>query len=291
MAFYHGPAVLRRRTYPRLLVRGLVLFAVCMTAFAALASREWHSAAAGRDAALADYIALEAQGMGQANPALARQLALVADRLSPTLQATSTLLDATAGAVPAAQAVGGTPVPAAAPAPASALAAARRALASTRAFTQVTATTLSQSAQLFVAAGTNEVVYLWNLTATQGPTLEATLTGPRSPIIRVALNRDRGRLAVATSAGHIWLFATSDAVRASLIATLTVATRGLRTLAFSPNNQVLTVSRGHHLSGWFFRPYQAATEVCALAVTPLSAEQWAQYVPELPYRPPCPATG
>ena len=114
--FYHAPAVLKRRSYPRVLIRGLVVFALGMTAFAAVASREWHSTATSRAVALSDYVALEASGMQGTDPANARALALAAYRVSPTLRAVSMLLDTTAGVMPTIVADG----PAVAPPPATA---------------------------------------------------------------------------------------------------------------------------------------------------------------------------
>src|SRR5579875_3162793 len=89
-----------RRTYPRLLVRALVLFGVGMTIFAAVNSRERHGIANARDAVLSQYVALEARGLQQSDPALSSQLALVAYRLWPSVDARSALLDATAGEIP-----------------------------------------------------------------------------------------------------------------------------------------------------------------------------------------------
>src|SRR5579875_966917 len=95
------PAMLTgRRSYPRWLVRGLVVFGVGMTAFAAVASREHHSAVGARDAVISQYVALESRNLESSDPALAMQLALIARRMFPTIEGRSTLLDTTAGEMP-----------------------------------------------------------------------------------------------------------------------------------------------------------------------------------------------
>jgi WD40 repeat protein len=89
-----------RRSYPKWLVRGLILFAIGMTAFAAVASREHHGAENARNAALSELVAQKSRLLQASDPSLAMQLALVAYRLSQTSDARSTLIDTTAGEMP-----------------------------------------------------------------------------------------------------------------------------------------------------------------------------------------------
>lgn len=89
-----------RRAYPKWLIRGLVVFAIAMTALAAVASREHHATENERNQALSRYVALESRNLESSDPALAMQLALVAYRLAATTDARSALVDATAGEMP-----------------------------------------------------------------------------------------------------------------------------------------------------------------------------------------------
>ena len=283
--------MVRRRSYPVWLIRALVLFALAMTAFAAVVSRELHSTTLGRRVAIADYVALETGGLGATQRALARQLAVAAYQISPTVTASSELLDLTGGLMPASLAQG--PNPSAEPAttppiPAIQLTAARRALTLTRAITPLERSLLSPDGMLLVAAGSNGLIYLWTLTDPSSPQLAAALSGPTSPVTGLALNANAGTLAVATRAGQIWLYAVGSPGQATLQATITGAGRRLTDIAFSANNQALLTGRHH--KRWYFRAYQAAQRVCALATSTLTAAQWALYVPQLAYRPPCPAT-
>lgn len=90
----------RRRTYPRWLIRGLVIFAIGMTVFAAVVSREHHGAESARNQALSRLVALRSETLQSRDPALAMQLAAVAYGLAQTTDARSALLDATAGEMP-----------------------------------------------------------------------------------------------------------------------------------------------------------------------------------------------
>ena len=82
-------------------VRGWSLFAVGMTVFAAVASREHHSTENARDAAALAATSRSRRANPRASdPSLAMQLALVAYRLWQTPDARSALMDATAGEMP-----------------------------------------------------------------------------------------------------------------------------------------------------------------------------------------------
>jgi hypothetical protein len=272
------------------LIRALILFALGMTAFAALSSRELHASDLERQAAISDYVALEAGQLSASQRALARQLALAAYEISPTLAASSALLQLTGGLMPASLAYG--PHTGAGPVttpqtPARELPAARLALAENRRLTRLERSLLSPDGRLLVAAGANGLIYTWDLTDAQHPQLVDAASGPGTPVTGLALNPDAGTLAVATRAGAIWLYAITTSGQAQLEASITDAGRRLTQIAFTANNQALLTGRDH--KRWYFRPYQSAQRICALGGTPLTAVQWSRYVPQLAYRPPCPA--
>lgn len=75
----------------------LAAVAVVLAAVAVQASR---GADRARNQALSRQVAVEAQQLQPTDPSLAAQLALAAYRISPTVQASSTLVDATAGELP-----------------------------------------------------------------------------------------------------------------------------------------------------------------------------------------------
>ena len=163
-----------------------------------------------------------------------------------------------------------------------------RAVQQTRSLTKVTASLLSPNGQLLVAAGDNDEVYLWNVVDPSAPKLLNTLTGPTTPITHLALSPDGRRLAIATAAGHVWLFAVGTPAKASLQAKLIAARGRLTALAFSPSDDTLVAGGDERrLTVWHFRPYQAVNRICALEGTPITPNEWANYVPVASYNPPC----
>ncbi|MDE3131141.1 MAG: hypothetical protein KGL16_08290, partial [Acidobacteriota bacterium] len=62
----------------------------------------------------------------------------------------------------------------------------------------------------------------------------------------------------------------------------------LTALAFSPSDNTLVAGgTNRRLSFWHYRPYQAVNRICALAGTPITADEWRRLVPGAPYAPPC----
>ncbi|MDG4810998.1 caspase family protein [Micromonospora sp. WMMD1120] len=59
-------------------------------------------------------------------------------------------------------------------------------------------------------------------------------------------------------------------------------------LVFTPDGRQLTVNSGDgRVDFWDVDPARAVGRICASVGDPISPEQWARYVPSLPYRPPC----
>jgi hypothetical protein len=71
-------------------------------------------------------------------------------------------------------------------------------------------------------------------------------------------------------------------------ADLTAAAGKPITIAYSPTDNVLVAGGADRkLTFWHYRPYQAVNRICAHAGTPITAAEWARYVPDVPYDPPC----
>ncbi|HEX3804929.1 MAG TPA: WD40 repeat domain-containing protein [Solirubrobacteraceae bacterium] len=217
-----------------------------------------------------------------------------------------------------------------------------KALRQTETATRVVGSALSPNGQLFAAASTDDLVWLWDVSDPSDPKLLAKLagftrwaytvvfsgnsqtlfagsadhtvriwdlsnpdvpqelansplTGPTSTISELALSPDSRTLAAATTDGRVWLWSVGQPAKAGLLGTLTAAS-GLPTvttvqvtaIAFSPSdNTLVAAGSDHRLTFWHYRPYQAVNRICALAGTPITAAEWEQYVPDVPYNPPC----
>jgi WD40 repeat protein len=154
----------------------------------------------------------------------------------------------------------------------------------------VTSVVFSGSSGTLFAASADHTVRIWNLSNLTKPQElpGSPLEGPSTPITKLALSPDNRALAVATVAGHVWLWGVANPSKANLNATLTAARGRLTALSFSPSDNILVAGgSSRRLTFWHWRPYQAVNRVCALAGTPITANEWNLYVPGAPYKPPC----
>ncbi|HYQ63017.1 hypothetical protein [Actinophytocola sp.] len=94
-------AARRRTVRQRLLVLAAVVAVVAAAVFAEVADRARTDATVARDIALSQRIAATVQNLRVTDPAVAAQLAIAGYRIAPTSEARSTLLESTAGPIPA----------------------------------------------------------------------------------------------------------------------------------------------------------------------------------------------
>ena len=260
-----------RRAYPKWLVRGLVIFAIGMTVFAAVASREHHAAENARNATLSRLVALEARNLQGSDPALGMQLALVAYRLAQTTEARSALLDATAGEMPTrligrpgqtALALGddGHRVAIAHRAddlvtiyelryaqlsPLATLPGSPRA-------GQVEAVALSDSGRLLATGDQNGQVTLWSLASPRHPKRLAILHAGRGAVHGLSFSPPGGSLAAADADGHVQRWSLADPALPSLAAPLSApGVAGFEAVSYSHGGRtVAAVGAGGALVVW-----------------------------------------
>jgi WD40 repeat protein len=154
----------------------------------------------------------------------------------------------------------------------------------------------SSSSQTLFAGSADHTVRIWDLSEPNDPQelKNSPLTGPHTTIEQLALSPDNRTLAALTSGGQVWLWAVADPSKAYVTGTLTAAT-GLTAaagqpaaIAFSPTDNTLVAGGSDgRLTFWHYRPYQAVNRICSLSGTPISLAEWEQYVPGVPYNPPC----
>jgi len=206
----------RKRTYPRWLVYGLALFAVGMTVFAAVASREHHSTETARDEAQSRLVALEAGNLRASDPSLAMQLALVAYRLSATIQARSALVEATAGEMPTRLLGPSGP----------------------------TAIALGDDGhRLAIAYGASDQLKLYSLRYSRLRWL-ATLPAERrsAKVDAVAISRNGRLLASGDSGGLVTLWSLASPSQPKRLATLSLGSGAVYGLSFSPRGAALAAA-------------------------------------------------
>jgi len=200
-------------------VAALALVTSLLAAYALAARSEANSA---RDQALSRQVAIEASQLEASDPGLAMQLALAAYRISPTLQARSTLLDSSAYEMPTS--ITGAPGPAfvSMSADGTLLAIASSATDTVAVFSlasghpvrlarlaagpssdQVFTVAISPNGQLLAAGGTDKRVTLWGLAGPGRPTRLASLGGFSSTVYSVAFSPSGTQLAAADNDGTL----------------------------------------------------------------------------------------
>jgi WD40 repeat protein len=138
-------------------------------------------------------------------------------------------------------------------------------------------------------ATADNAIRLWNVTDPRRPTATAApLTGPDHAVWSLAFAPDGRTLAAGTGDGTIWLWDTTDTHRPDLHATLSAHAGSVFTVAFDPHSGILASGGADRTTRlWNIDTGQVAAFVCATAGDPVTAAEWARYVPGEPFRPPC----
>ena len=145
--------------------------------------------------------------------------------------------------------------------------------------------------QLLAVGSADKTVRLWNVRDPGQPKLVGTpLTGPTGYVWALAFSPNGRTLAAGITDGTVWLWNVADAAQPALLATLTGPAGHVFSVAYSPSGQVLAAASNDgtvHL--WMTSPAAAEAEICASTGQQLTRQEWATYVPGVPYRPACPA--
>ena len=153
----------------------------------------------------------------------------------------------------------------------------------------------SPDGRTLAAANSHGTVTLWNSTNPNHLTQRGQpITVPDGSPWSVVFSPDGKTLAVAghASLGTINLWNVSNPnLPVAIGVPLTVATGGISVLAFSPDNHSLAATTGEGLvTVWDLNVQAAIQRICADSARALGAQQWTQYVSQLPYTSPCSGT-
>ena len=125
-------------------------------------------------------------------------------------------------------------------------------------------------------------------TAPSQPRLVATLSGSAGIVYDVVFSPDDRTLATADGDNTVTLWDIADPAAPGRLASLTGPTGTVFAAAFSPDGT--TIAAGSQDGTTRLRratPASAATYVCDVAGAPITSAEWEQYIPGLPYGPPC----
>jgi WD40 repeat protein len=154
--------------------------------------------------------------------------------------------------------------------------------------TSAYAAAFSADGALLALGGSDYTVHLVDTSDPDRPvTLPSLLTGPVGEVYELAFHPTEPILAVSSMDATIWLWNLRDPHAPALIATLK-AGGGLYTVAFSPNGDTLAAAgREPTVRLWTLDPDRVADRICRTAGATMTRAEWAQFVPDQPYDPPC----
>jgi WD40 repeat protein len=134
----------------------------------------------------------------------------------------------------------------------------------------------------------DRLIRLWDLASFPQVHSLATLRGHAGAITSLAFDTQGKNLVSAAQDHTVRLWNLSHRTDASELATLIGHTDVVRAVAFSPDGQqVASAGSDQTLRVWETSPADVAARVCTQANPPISHPEWHQYLPGLPYRPPC----
>lgn len=146
----------------------------------------------------------------------------------------------------------------------------------------------SRDSKTLAAGGSDDAVRLWDISTPSEPKqLGGPLKGATGEIYSVQISPDARLVAAASKDGRVWLWSGRPG-RSRRYAALGGLGSHVNSVAFDPHGGVVAGGGGDgDVALWATDPDKAAAEICASAGTPLTREEWKQFVPASPYRVLC----
>ncbi len=137
--------------------------------------------------------------------------------------------------------------------------------------------------------GNSGEVWLVNTADPANPvSLGFPLTGPAGFVSSVAFSPNGRTLAAGANDGSVWLWNTADPANPAALGSLTGSASDVSSVAFSPDGRTLAAGTGGgSIWLWDLDIDNAIQSVCTATGAPLTPAEWKQYIPQLPYYPPC----
>ncbi len=150
-------------------------------------------------------------------------------------------------------------------------------------------TAFTPDGRTLIAGSADGTVRLWNVSDPSRPEpLGPPLSGPSGYVFSVAVSPDGRTLAAASTDHSVWVWDIADIRHPVHLDTLTAPQNTALVVSFAPGDQVLASSGGDDLLHlWDYQPSAAITRLCTESGQPITRAEWANYVPGVPYRPPC----
>lgn len=134
----------------------------------------------------------------------------------------------------------------------------------------------------------DKTIVLWDMTDPSAPTVITRITGPNGRVSGIAFDSAGGQLAASVGDGTVWVWDTSTLDSPERIASLSIADQSLVAVVFSPDGQSLAAGGGdQRVYLWSLNVDEARRKLCADVGDQITPDEWADFVPEAEYSPPC----
>jgi WD40 repeat protein/transcriptional regulator with XRE-family HTH domain len=143
--------------------------------------------------------------------------------------------------------------------------------------------------RLLAAGSADKTVRLWDLSNPERPSsLGPPLTGATNYVYSVAFSPDGRTLAAGSTDHTVQLWDVSQPAQPALLGSLTGATDSVFVVAFAPDGHTLAAgTAAKNVPLWTIDPASAARSICAWVGDPITPQEWALYLPDRRYHPPC----
>ena len=146
----------------------------------------------------------------------------------------------------------------------------------------------SPDGKTLAASGADDTIGLWNVADPARATRIEELAGPTNAVDGVAFSPDGKTFAAGSGDDTIWLWNLGRQARPTGTGHPLTNTNPVFAVAFSPGSHTLaTGSAGGTAQLWNLNVSSTAGQICATSSANLTKQQWATYIGQLPYDPPC----
>lgn len=147
----------------------------------------------------------------------------------------------------------------------------------------------SPDGKILAGGSADKTVRLWDVSDPTRPRLLGKpLTGPRNYVFTLSFSPTDDVLAAAVTDGTIWQWSTKDPSKPEPLTTLTGATTGqVFAVKYRPDGRTLLGTDGKTVRFWEVDPKRMERLICQTAGDGVTRSEWEQYLPDLPYDPPC----
>ena len=147
----------------------------------------------------------------------------------------------------------------------------------------------SRDGKILATGSADGTVQLWDASdpARLSPVGDV-LRGPDGTVTSVAFGPDGHTLAASTRSGQVWFWDVGRPTVPATVAILSASQAAVWAVGFSPDGHtVVTGGSDRTVRLWEMEPGRAVDLICAAGGDSVSGDEWAKYLPGVPYEPVC----